>query len=190
MVLKGITKGIAEKLWEEPIIANVVIFKKGGKYHVRKYKSDGTLEKMYTADTVDDAFNYVKNLGEKMFVVVHDILYSEVSPATLSDDIMYLFTKEKIIKNAVLFTKTTVTSDYTAKPWEIILVDASSGSITITIPAPVEGAEIIVKKIDNTTNTVTLSPTSGNIDGYDSIVMTTQNEAYHLISDGDNWYIV
>ena len=190
MVIENISKEMADKIWEEPIVSQVVVYNKGGRWYAKKYSTYGKLEHIYHSSSIDDVLNYIKNLGEKIFVVVHDVLYSEVSPTTLSDDIMYLFTKDKIIKNAILFTKVTVTSNYTAKLWEIVFADASSAPITVTIPTPIAGAEIIVKKIDSTTNTVTLSPLSGNIDGYSSIVMTTQNEAYHLISDGTNWQII
>jgi len=84
-----------------------------------------------------------------------------------------------------------VTADYLASDRDCVLADASGGAITITLPTPSPGAEVIVKKIDSSTNVVTVSPSgTETIDGQSSWTLDTQYEAYHFISDGTNWYII
>ena len=84
-----------------------------------------------------------------------------------------------------------VTSDYTASASDFILADASAGNITITLPAPVDGAKVAVKKIDSSANTVTINPNATEkIDGLSSLTLSTQYESYYLYSDGSNWYIL
>jgi len=84
----------------------------------------------------------------------------------------------------------TVSSNYTASRGDIVLADASGGAITITLPAPQANAIVNVKKIDSSTNAVTVDGGGANIDGQASIQMTTQYESYTFISDGSNWWII
>jgi hypothetical protein len=95
------------------------------------------------------------------------------------------------VSSAGGFTVVTKTANYTASNRECILVDASTGAITITLPTPSAGAEVIVKKIDSTTNSVTIAQSgTESIDGAASQTLNTQWEAIHVISDGTNWYII
>jgi len=83
------------------------------------------------------------------------------------------------------------TANYVALDRDCVLADASAAALTITLPSPTANAEVIVKKIDATANTVTISPAATEtIDGATSLVLDTQYEAYHLISDGTNWFII
>jgi len=84
----------------------------------------------------------------------------------------------------------TKTSDYTASGGDCVLVDASSGNVTITLPEPSKATQVNVKKIDSSTNIVTVVPNGGSIDGETSKEISTQYESYLFISDGSNWYIV
>jgi hypothetical protein len=75
----------------------------------------------------------------------------------------------------------------------IVLANASNNSITITLPdaTTCTGRWYIIKKIDNSTNEVTITPQSGQtIDGQSSITITTQNDLRRIISNGINWYII
>lgn len=84
----------------------------------------------------------------------------------------------------------TVTSNYTASDGEFVLADASSGSITITMPSPSEDTRVAVKKIDSSSNTVTISPSSSEtFDGMSDISMTRQYDTYSVIGDGTNYNI-
>ena len=84
----------------------------------------------------------------------------------------------------------TKTSDYTALGGDCVLVDASLGDVTITLPEPSKATQVNIKKIDPTTNIVTVMPNGGNIDDEPLKEISTQYESYLFISDGSNWYIV
>lgn len=83
-----------------------------------------------------------------------------------------------------------ISSNYIAVDADSLLVDASSGAISITLPHASLAARILVKKIDSSVNAVTIvTPGSETIDGSASLTISTQNEAYGFISDGNNWFI-
>lgn len=72
----------------------------------------------------------------------------------------------------------------------IVLVNASSGNITITLPsAPITGKRYTIKKIDNSVNVVIITSTK-TIDGQTSITISNQYEVVNIIYDGNNYYIV
>lgn len=83
----------------------------------------------------------------------------------------------------------TISSNYTAVDADAVLVDASAGAITITLPEVTLAARVIVKKTDSSVNAITVAtPGSETIDGLASLTLANKNEAYSLISDGVNWY--
>jgi hypothetical protein len=86
-----------------------------------------------------------------------------------------------------------VTSDYSAS-WtdHVILVDASGGPVTVTLPNPlVIKKDLIIKKIDSSANAVTVAPYgSETIDGASLVILTDQNSFIHVISNGMNWYVI
>lgn len=80
-----------------------------------------------------------------------------------------------------------ILSDY------ILLGDASSADVTITLPsaASLEGRTLIIKKIDSTLNTVTIAADAGEtIDGAATQVIYTQYTSRTIVSDGTEWWIV
>lgn len=84
-------------------------------------------------------------------------------------------------------TNTTLTDNH-----YYIAVDATAGNVTITLPACTALVQTyIIKRIDNSGNTVTITP-----DGSDTIELSanktlTSNESVIIVSDGDdNWEIV
>lgn len=88
----------------------------------------------------------------------------------------------------------TVSGDTTAQDGEVILVDASGGAVTVTLPAPddPEAFDITVKKIDTTTNTVTIARPGGQeIDGDASDrTITSEDTSRRFTADGSNYFIV
>jgi len=81
-------------------------------------------------------------------------------------------------------------SPYSVANGVVLLVDSSSGNVTVTLPAPAFGYKIVVKKL-SAANTVTVEQNSTElIDGASSSVLSSQWESATLISDGANWYIV
>lgn len=76
---------------------------------------------------------------------------------------------------------------------DVILADASSGSLTLTLPLAVgaAGHTFRIKKIDSTSNAVTVIRQGSNlIDGVTSISLGIQNESFDVISNGTNWYVL
>jgi len=85
------------------------------------------------------------------------------------------------------------TSDYTVTATDcVILVDASTGDKTITLPSAsgITGRIYTVKKVDTSTNKVVVQPSSGNIEGGSSIELTNFGDSITVISDGSNWWII
>lgn len=99
----------------------------------------------------------------------------------------------KIIDGQKSFPVVTKTANYTAKVTdEVILVDATSGNVTITlISASRTPNKYTVKKIDSSANTVTVAAASGqNIDGDTTKVLSGQWDKTTVIPSGNNWYTV
>jgi len=73
----------------------------------------------------------------------------------------------------------------------VFFCNTTSGNITITLPSPtgLTGRFYIIKKT-SANNTLTISPTSGTIEGAASIALTA-NYSYRIVmSNGSNWYII
>lgn len=76
-----------------------------------------------------------------------------------------------------------------------ILVDASAGAVTITLPNSTtrRGREYTIRKVDSSTNAVTINRTSTNTihnGSLTSLVLTTQHQRAVLRSDGSaNWLL-
>jgi hypothetical protein len=88
-------------------------------------------------------------------------------------------------------TAVTKTADYTAADREVVLADATNGNVNITLPSPSDGQLVTVKKIDSSSNAVTIvTPTSETIDGQSSITITNQFAARETVSNGTNYFII
>ena len=87
----------------------------------------------------------------------------------------------------------TVVNNTTAGTDSTILVNAASGAVTITLPAAATKTNYFyrIKKIDSSTNTVTVTPNgSDKIDGNATMVIAYQYSCMDLVSNGSNWYII
>lgn len=86
------------------------------------------------------------------------------------------------------------TSAYTANASDnTILVDASGGAVTITLPTAVgiKGREYIIKKIDSSANAVTIDGDgSETIDGVVTKDLENQYHGIKILSGGTNWEII
>ena len=85
------------------------------------------------------------------------------------------------------FTTKVITSNYTANYREFLLVDATSGEITITLPAPVADEELQIKKTDWSTNEIAI--VGGNIDRKSDLRLKYVYTSLTLHCDGTNWWI-
>jgi len=87
----------------------------------------------------------------------------------------------------------TKTANYTLTLFDsVILGDATSGSIIITLPlaSAQKGRVYHVKKIDDSVNTVTIKGSgSETIDGDNTKVLSSQYLAFSVITDETQWWI-
>ncbi len=73
----------------------------------------------------------------------------------------------------------------------VALVDATAGNVTITLPAVAaagSGQVYTVKKTDSSSNSVTISPASGTIDGAATLVLSSQYHSVQLATNATNWF--
>lgn len=88
----------------------------------------------------------------------------------------------------------TKTTNYTAlQSDDVILGDATSGAITITLPTAVgnSGEVFHIKKIDSSVNAVTVATTSSQtIDGVTTQTIGVQYKNITVVSNGSNWSIL
>ena len=84
-----------------------------------------------------------------------------------------------------------VSASMTAASVDVVAVDASSGSVTIMLPAPSSsvGVQVRVKKTDTSANAVTIATPAGTIDGQATLVLTDPYATATLIggADGATW---
>jgi len=86
---------------------------------------------------------------------------------------------------------TTETGAYTASDGDLVLADASSSGFTVTLPTPSAGDVVAVKKIDSSSNAVTIAtPGAETIDGHSTITISAQFASRDFVSDGTNYFMV
>ena len=85
-----------------------------------------------------------------------------------------------------------ITTTYTAGENDHVILVAPSGTCTITIPAAsvMRNKRIVVKRTNNTTHTITVQSTSGNIDDAATSTLTTAHQAREFFSDGADWHLI
>lgn len=82
------------------------------------------------------------------------------------------------------------TTDYTvSQNSDLVLADSTAGMLTITLPNPTKGWQVIVKKIDTSDNYVNVVSSFGVdlIDGFAEL--TRRGLAMTFTADGSRWYI-
>lgn len=70
-----------------------------------------------------------------------------------------------------------------------VLATGGASGITVTLPAPVDGASAFVKKVDNGAGAITINTPSGQVEFGSSRSLTTQGQSDNYVSDGTNWYV-
>lgn len=83
-----------------------------------------------------------------------------------------------------------VSANTTASIGDIVLADATTSALTITLPGAVNGAVVNVKKVDGSVHAVTIAPPTGTIDGQATFVISQPYESIECVSDGTNWFII
>ena len=92
-----------------------------------------------------------------------------------------------------LAVHTITSSDTLVTADDVVLCDATSGNITVTLTAAAgnSGKKFYIKKIDSTTNNVVIAGAGGDlVDGSASFTITKHNDAAAVLSDGNDWYIL
>jgi len=89
----------------------------------------------------------------------------------------------------------TVTAAYTIEPEvdKVILVDASGGPITITLPTAANSDSVFycVKALDVSGGNVTIDGDGAEtIDGAATITLNVQYQSVFIISDGTQWWVI
>lgn len=102
-------------------------------------------------------------------------------------------TKAKLAQSALWKTERIITANDTATlDDEFILVNCTSGNITLGLPDATlcAGKSLTIGKIDGTTNTITLDPSSTQtINSLSTLVIKKNRANVTIISDGSNWRI-
>ena len=96
--------------------------------------------------------------------------------------------------DSFLFSVTSVSANYTINANDsIVLVDATGGAITITLPIALESEQkrLTVKKIDASANSVTVASQGASlIDGAATKALAAQYVSFDFTAFNGNWYIV
>jgi len=88
------------------------------------------------------------------------------------------------------YTAVAKSGAYTAASGEFVICNSASSGFIITLPAAANGAYVRVKKLGADTNTVSVMPPSGTIDGSASVSVNNSYASQDFMSDGTNWYQV
>jgi hypothetical protein len=81
-------------------------------------------------------------------------------------------------------------SNYTARPRDFVVGDASGAGFTVTLPAPTNGAVVTVKKTDSTPNAIIVMRSGVPVDGDISVSVNNQWQSQDFFADGTQWYRV
>lgn len=119
--------------------------------------------------------------------VTRDVnLYRMSSGVVGSDNTLY----SKGVASGIA-TKTTA---YTLTATDhTVLCHAQTGAFTVTLPsaASLAGREYVIKKIDTSGNSITVTPSSGQtIDTAANYSLATAHKYVRLQSDGTNWFVI
>jgi len=127
----------------------------------------------------NDLVRDVETTGRNVYV--GDNGFSEVAPGTSLNTYISHVAK---------------TADYTVTDTDgesVILVDASSAAVTITLPTAADnsGRVLHIKKTDSSSNAVTVDGEgSETIDGATTQVITSQYDDVRIVCDASNWHIL
>lgn len=154
-----------------------------------------------------DIYLYGKSQGFTSRTYIESVIGDYISTQNFETIIQNIVTQyistqnfETIIQNIVnnmgvgsSLPFVTVTSNYTPSVEDdySILVDASSGPVTITLPNPSSkpGKVFFVKKIDASTNSVTVASSQG-IDSSASVSFSEPNQIIAVQSISTKWIIL
>ena len=81
-------------------------------------------------------------------------------------------------------------ANYVAKIGDLVELDSSGGNLIVTFPAAAKGTEGVALGLVRLSgsNTITLVPVSGKINGAATVTLSTTVKAYLFVSDGSGWW--
>lgn len=86
---------------------------------------------------------------------------------------------------------TGVTGGYTARPYDLVVADAGTANLTVTLPAgAATGTLVAVKKDDPGTNAVTVTAASGTVNGAGTYALLSLGAGATFQFDGTNWLLL
>lgn len=112
----------------------------------------------------------------------------------LNQDMDIIDAALKVSRDRIISVKTGVYSIAIGDRKGMFNFNATSGALVIPLLAAAtagNGFEVTVKKIDASTNTVTIDPNASElIDGQTTLVLPNQYDAVTLVCDGANWSVM
>lgn len=74
----------------------------------------------------------------------------------------------------------------------VLLCDATSGALTVTLPsaAGIAGRQYTIKRLNGGANAVTVAASGETIDGAATRSLLLQYESVAVVSDGANWWVI
>lgn len=105
-------------------------------------------------------------------------------------------TERKLFRNVYTATSDVSADSIDSNDYDIILADATSNNVTITLPDDGgdvgEGRIITIKRIDSssTYNVTINTESSDTIDGVSSYILYHRYESVKVVNDSSNWYII
>jgi hypothetical protein len=113
-------------------------------------------------------------------------------PTASSGDSSSQIANTEFVANAVKNRLSIKTSDYTLNSQDYtVLCNASSATISLTLPSPSESTDkiIIIKKIDTSYNQITFSP-SVYLTESQTAISINYPKTIKIQSNGTNWYVI
>ena len=89
-----------------------------------------------------------------------------------------------------LWLSTNVSTTYSSGENDHVILVTPAGIFTVTLPTAqvMKNKRVIVKRANNTTHTITIQSSAGNIDGAASVTLTTAYQSREFFSDGSNFW--
>jgi hypothetical protein len=113
-------------------------------------------------------------------------------PTALSTNSSTQIANTEFVANAVKTRLSIKTSDYELSSQDYtVLCNASSASISLTLPSPSESTDkiIIIKKIDTSYNQITFNPRVYVTDS-ETAISLNYPKTIKIQSNGTNWYVI
>lgn len=163
---------------------NTLVLPKSAVISVSNLGSDGVTINY----TTNSGFDFTFDIDDYANVVTPVI----ASQAALKSNIEEIINSQYPPKFSAAIT--TITVDTTIdNTYSTVLVDASGGVVTVTLPDANgnEGLILTIKKIDSSSNNVVLDGQADDlIDGELTKIISSQYDSLSLQSDNTNWYII